>query len=394
MGKMSYEELKSEIMRNVEAGKAELSRLNDAIADHPELSGEEFETSRMITELLKSKGFRVEMPFDGIETAFLATYGPGNHKHKVAVMAEYDALPGIGHGCGHCLSGSISCLAAIASKDLQDELDTDIHVIGTPAEETDGAKCRMVDDGVFDGYDMAIMVHMYNQNLVTPKLLALKCTMYTFHGKASHASASPWEGINALNAVQLMFHGVDMLRQHVKPDVRLHGIIRCGGEAPNIVPEKASAEFYVRSLDYNYMMEIDRKVKDCAAAGCLATGATYECDDTAAIYRDLKPNETGLDSLREIFAELGIPDNGDYDAVFGSADAGNVSYVCPTFHPCLQISDRDVTIHTREFADLMKTEKAHDCLVQGADIIALQIAKIFSDEEKISAMKRDFEKER
>lgn len=388
---MDYEALKKRIIQAVEAGREELSALNDDIADHPELSGEEFQTSRKIVELLRGKGYEVEYPFDELETAFRGVAGSNGHKYKVAIMAEYDALPEVGHACGHCLSGAISCLAAIATKDVQDELDTDIHIIGTPAEETDGAKCKMVKDGVFDGYDMAIMVHLYDQNLVTPRLLALRSDMYTFHGKAAHASASPWEGINAFNAAQLMFHGIDMLRQHVTPDVRIHGIIRDGGEAPNIVPEKVTAELYVRALDYRYMEEVNDKVVNCVKAGCLATGATWDTYSTAATYQDLKLNPTGLDALREIFDELDIPDNGDYDAVFGSADAGNVSYVCPTFHPCLQLAPRGVAIHTREFAELVKTDAAHECLVKGAELIALQIAKIFSDESRIAAMKRDFE---
>ena len=386
-----YLELKEKIAQAVKENLQDAIALNDDLADHPELSGEEYESSRKIVELLKRKGFDVEYPFAGLPTSFKATYGRNDHKYKVAIMTEYDALPGIGHACGHCVSGAISVLAGIAASRLQDALDADIDVIGTPVEETDGAKCALIKKGVFDHYDMAMMIHLYDQNLIYCTLNGLASYLYTFHGKAAHASAAPWDGINALNAAQLMFHGTDCLRQHVTPDVRIHGVIRNGGEAPNIVPEEASAEFYVRALDLDYMMDVVRKVDDCAAGGALATQCTWDKVETAATYANMRRNYTGEDALREIYEELDIDINGDHEKIFGSSDAGNVSFVCPTFHPTLQIVDRGVPIHTREFAQAVKTERAHEAIALGANVIALQIAKIFSDENKIKQMKADFE---
>ena len=330
------------------------------------------------------------MPFAGLETAFRGVFGADNHKYKVAIMTEYDALPGIGHACGHLVSGSISVLAAIALAPLQDELNCDIHILGTPNEEIDGAKCAMVDQGIFNGYDMAMMIHLYDQNLLYCKLLGLHQYLYTFHGKAAHASAAPWDGVNALNAAQLMFHGIDMLRQHVTPDVRMHGVYRNGGEAPNIVPEEASAEFYYRALDKDYLFELDKRADNCAEGAAIATGTTWEKALTAAMYDNLKNNDYGIEVLREVYDELGIEINGDHDKIFGSSDAGNVSFVCPTFHPTLQIVDRGVAIHTREFAQAVKAPRAHEAIKQGAMVIGLQVAKIFSDEEKIRRMKEDF----
>lgn len=387
---MNYEQLKERIFAEIEKNRAELTALNDDIADHPEVSGQEYETSKKITELLKRHGYQTEYPFAGLDTAFKAVYGEDQHKYKVAILTEYDALPEIGHACGHCLSGSISILAGLATRELQDELDTDIHIIGTPVEETEGAKCEMVKAGVFDGYDMAIMVHLYNGNLLTPKLQALASFMYEFHGKAAHASSSPWDGFNAFNAAQLMFHAVDMLRQHSKPDAQFHGIICNGGEAPNIVPEEVSAEFYIRALDKDYLQELIKKTDACAEGASIATGTTWSKYPTAEVYDNMKANATGLDTLREIYEELDLPLNGDTEKIFGSSDAGNVSFVCPAFHPCLQVVDEDVAIHTRGFAECMKSDRAHQGLVSGAKIIALQILKIFSDEEKIKAMKADF----
>ena len=209
---MNYDQLKETVCERIVPYLPELTAFNDDLADHPEVSGEEYETSRKIVGLLRDKGYTVQYPYAGRPTAFHAVYGADDHKYKVAIMVEYDALPEIGHACGHCLSCSISLLAGLVLRDLQDALNTDIHLVGTPVEETDGAKCDMVRQGVFDNYSMAIMVHLYNENLITPKLQALACYEYIFHGKAAHASSAPWEGINALNGVQLFFHAIDMMR--------------------------------------------------------------------------------------------------------------------------------------------------------------------------------------
>lgn len=384
-----YEEMKVRIGQIIEKEKDTLYRLNVELAEHPEISGQEYESSAKIAELLRQKGYQVEYPFAGFETAFRGIYGPDQHRYKIALMVEYDALPEIGHACGHCLSGAISVLAGLALRELQDELDADIHILGTPNEECEGVKCTMVRDGVFDGYDMAMMVHLYDQNLLSPKLQAMDSYLYRFKGKAVHAATKPWEGINALNGVQLMFHAIDMLRQHVTPDVRIHGVFRNGGAAPNIVPEEASAEVFIRSLDRPYLNELVQKVDDCARGAAIATQSVWEKEETAPPFDNLRLNQTGLTALKEVYDELDLPLNGDTEAVFGSSDAGNVSFVCPTFHPCLQVTERGVAIHTREFADAMKTKRAYQALVDGARIIAYQTAKIFSDKEKILAMRSE-----
>ena len=387
-----YLELKEKIFERIDANWAELIALNDDLADHPEISGQEFETSRKIVELLKKKGFATEYPFAGIETAFKAVYGPNNHKYKVAILTEYDALPDIGHACGHCVSGSISVLAGIAMAELQDELNADIHVIGTPIEEADGAKVQITDDGVFNYYDMAIMIHLYDQNLLYCILNGLMSYQYNFHGKAAHASAAPWEGKNALNAAQLMFHGIDMLRQHVTPDVRMHGIYKEAGVAPNIVPEEASVHFYMRAVDKPYLQEVHRMVDDCARGAAIMRQTKWDTFKVDATYDCMKNNPAGISVMKEVYEELGIDINGDHDKLFGSSDIGNVSFACPAFHPTLQIVDRGVAIHTREFADAVKTQRAHDAIKLGAEVISLHITKTFMDEDKIKAMKEDFNK--
>lgn len=391
---MTYGQLKERIVAEVEKYRPELVKVNDDMADNPELSGREYETSRKLVELLKKHGYQTEYPFGSKETAFRGIYGENRHKYKIAILAEYDALPELGHACGHCLSGSISILAGLAMKDLQDELNADIHIIGTPDEEDDGAKCIMTEEGVFDDYDMAMMVHLYNRNIVMPKFQALAEYFYEFHGKSAHASAAPWEGKNALNAAQLMFHAVDMLRQHTKADAQFHGIITDGGAAPNIVPEKALVQMFVRAMDKKYLEELISLVDDCAEGAAIATQTTWEKSPPSQLYYvDLRENRTGEESIKEIFAELGILENGPEDMIFGSSDIGNVSYACPAFQPCLQVVDEAAT-HTKEFEQAMKTDRAHEVLKTGAQLIGLQIAKIFNDEEKIAGLKADFEKNR
>lgn len=383
-----YEEMKVRIGQAIEKEKDTLYRLNVELAEHPEISGQEYEASAKYVNLLRSRGYQVEYPFAGFDTAFRGIYGTDQHRYKIALLTEYDALPELGHACGHCLSGAISVLAGLAVRELQDELDADIHIIGTPNEECEGVKCTMVRDGVFDGYNMAMMVHLYDQNLLSPKLQAMDSYLYRFKGKAVHASTKPWDGINALNGVQLMFHAIDMLRQHVTPDVRMHGVFRNGGAAPNIVPEEASAEVFIRALDRPYLNELVKKVDDCARGAAIATQSSWEKEETAPPFDNLLVNPAGLAALQEVYEELAIPLNGDTEAVFGSSDAGNVSFVCPTFHPCLQVADCGTPIHTRAFAEAMQGERAERALIDGAKIISYQIAKIFSDKNRIEEMCR------
>ena len=388
----NYKLLKETVLKRIEELLPEVSELSEWIGTHPECSGKEYETSKRIVAFMRARGYDVEYPFAGIETAFRAVCGEDHHKYKIAFLAEYDALPGLGHACGHNVSGAISILAALAMKELQDELDCDFHLIGTPNEEDDGAKCAMTDLGYFATYDLSSMVHLFDINLLYGKLIGLHQYEYTFRGKASHSATAPWEGINALNAAQLMMHGVDMLRQHVTPDVRMHGIYRNGGKAPNIVPENASVEIYVRALEKKNHVKVDEQVDNCARGAAIMTGCTFEKRLTAAPYDNMNNNATGIEALREVYEELGLEIGTvkDHDSFSGSSDIGNVSFVCPTFHPTIKLVDRGIAVHTTEFEKAVHGESAVKALWAGACVLALQAAKIFSDEAKISAMKADF----
>lgn len=381
------------LLKAIEDQAPDCIALSDDLAAHPEVSGCEVRSSQVICELLADKGWDAEKPFADLQTAFRAVCGPQGHSHKVALLTEYDALPGLGHACGHCVSGSISVLAGLALAPLQDELDTDIHIIGTPAEETDGAKAAMADKGIFDIYDMAEMVHMNDCSMVTANIQALRAWLFKFHGKASHAAAAPWEGRNALNGVHLMCVASDMLRQHILPECRMHSVVRNGGKAPNIVPEEASVEFFIRATHPDVIEDLQRKLFDCARGAAIATQTKADWERTDPPYDCLVHNAAGEQSLRGIYDDLGIERNGDEHFDFGSTDCGNVSSRCPTFHALLQLVPQGTPLHTKAVAEAVTTEKGHEALLQGARILGLQVVRIFSDPDKIAAMKADFERE-
>lgn len=367
----------------------EVVDLHQWLFRNPEISGKEFETSKRIVEFLRDKGYEVEYPFAHQPTGFKATDG-SKRKHKAALLVEYDALPDIGHACGHSLSASISILAGLILKNYQDELDTDIHLIGTPTEETVGAKVDMVREGVFDGYNFSMMVHLDNKNRTKVKLQALDSTLYTFKGRAAHASAAPWEGKNAFNGAQLMFHALDMLRQHMKPGCQIHGIIRHGGEAPNVVPEKVSLELYSRAYTRDTLDELNHLIDDCARGAAIATQTNWEKTPTANGFDNLRPNKKAEEILGEIFEELGLENQEDPNEIFGSSDAGNVSNICPTMHPTLKVVEDGVPIHTRAFAEAIGSPRAHGALKTGALMIAKTVKEVFKDEKTLQEVKDSF----
>ena len=388
--RINYTEAKERLQKEIDRYYATCIELSEQLFANPEVSGEEFKSSALIVEVLNQHGYKTEYPLAGIPTSFRGICGNNDHTKKMAIMAEYDALPKIGHACAHNVSAAISVLSALALKTFQDELDCDIHIIGTPSEEHGGSKVTLIENGIFDKYDIAMLVHLYDSNVLSPVCLALRGNTYTFYGKSAHGAASPWEGKNALNGVQLMLHAIDMMRQHVKSDVRLHGIIKDGGLIPNTVPEKASCEYYVRALNKEYADESAAKRSMIVQRGAaIATQTEVEKTPSTKSYSDLKRNEPGLKCLEEVFAELNLFPDGDPQRVFASTDAGNVSYVCPTFHPCLAIAPLGTPLHTPEFATCAASEKAKKAIAQGAMMIGLQALKIFGNDNLLASIKEN-----
>ena len=387
----NYDEYVDILDRNINRFFDRAVELNDFMADNPELGGEEFQASRRMGKILEDLGFAVEHPFAGIETAFRGVLGSGRGP-VVAIMVEYDALPEIGHACGHCLHGSMSMLAAAGLAELMNEIDGTLWVVGTPAEETNGAKVAMVEQGFFDGVSLAMMIHCNSRDsFVRYSSLALEPVRFTFIGKTAHAAGAPWEGLNALNGLQLLFHAVDLLRQHVKPDVRMHGIVSEGGTAPNIVPERASAEFYFRSEERKYLNEILEKVYDCARGAALATGTKVFWEIFETGFDNMVSNEPAEAMMEDVYRELGIPLSSS-PGPMGSSDVGNVSHVCPAIQPMLAILGRQVAAHTREFAEAVTSPMGYEALEKGGRALGRAALKVFLDPQLRERMQGSLEK--
>ena len=307
---------------------------------------------------------------------------------KIAILVEYDALPEIGHGCGHCASGSISLLSALVLNELKEQFDGQIDIIGTPDEEVMGGKISMAKKGVFEGYDYAIMIHMNNkENAVYSKFLALDGIKIDFFGKTSHASSAPWEGLNAMNAIQLFFHGIDMMRQHIKSDVRIHGIIKEGGKAPNIVPDYSCAEVYTRSIDRKYLNEVSDWVKKCAEGAALATKTKVEISDLCPSLKNLTRNEIAETLLKNIYEdeELEVSES----VSLGSSDIGELDDFCPAFHPLISIG-KEMELHTIEFANKMTEECTHNAILKGGIIMTKFILITLNNEDCLKNIKNNY----
>ena len=348
---------------------ANLCEISDYIYENPELGNEEFKSSEKLISFLEEHNFQVEREFLGIKTAFRATYDSRKEGLTVGYLCEYDALPEIGHGCGHNMIGTMSAGAGIILSKVLDEVGGKIIVYGTPAEETNGAKVIFAEEGVFDELDAAMMVHPGDKTLASGKSMALYPLQFTYKGKTAHAASCPHEGINALNAVIQLFNGIDALRQHVTPDVRMHGVITQGGVAANIVPDEATAQFYFRAGTKETLDDVLEKVKNIAQGAALMTGATLEMERFELPYDDLRTHENLSEVFNENLRILGIEDIEENED-FGSSDIGNVSHIVPTIHPNIGISNCRVIGHSREMADATISELGHERLLIGTLALA------------------------
>ena len=372
---METEKLKLKIKDSVELQRQQLIQLSLNIHDNPELGFEEEKASAWLTSYLEDSGFRVERGIADLATAFRATYGQGSP--RIALLAEYDALPGIGHGCGHNIIATSAVGAAVASKSIIDESGGSVVVLGTPGEEVFGGKIDMVKAGVFKEIDVAMIVHPGIRNMVTIYALACSSLEVEFFGRPAHAAAQPHRGINALEAMILAFTAINSLRQHIKGEARIHGIITDGGEAPNIVPAHSAALFMIRAPDDDYLAELNDKVLNCFTGASIASGARLEYRWKDKTYAPMKNNTTlaqlfsqNLESLGRRVEAFG-PGFG-----FGSTDMGNVSQVVPSIHPMIAIASPEVTIHTQEFAYAAASKTGHEGLTDAAKAMAMTVADI------------------
>ena len=358
--------MKARIYNEGQLIKERLAEISDYIYNNPELGNEEYKAVEALTTFLKEHDFKIEAPIADMATAFKATFDSGKPGMTIGYLCEYDALPKIGHGCGHNMIGAMSAGAGVVLSKVLHEIGGKVIVYGTPAEETNGGKVILAEAGVFDELDAAMIVHPDGETRASGSSSALYPIRFIYKGKTAHAASCPEKGINALNSVIQLFNGIDALRQHVTPDVKMHGIITKGGVAANIVPDEAIADFYFRASTKERVTEVVEKVKKIAEGAALMTGATLEMERYELPYDDLNTNEALSEMFNNNLRELGITDIKEAKATGGSSDIGNVSYVAPTIHPYIGITDCPMVGHSVEMAKATTTSKAHDRLLIAA----------------------------
>jgi amidohydrolase len=388
------ERLKQHVVAEVQARRDELVHIADTIHANPETAFQEFESAALLSGTLEKNGFAVERGVANLETAFVATLRGQEGGPTVAFLAEYDALLGLGHACGHNLIGTAAVGAGLAMKVVLPKLAGTIQVIGTPAEEGGGGKAIMVDSGVFDDVDAAMIVHPSSHNMTRHTSLTVYPVSIEFFGKAAHAASVPDQGINALEAMILTFVGMNALRQHLRDDARVHGIITHGGDAPNIVPEYTAARFGVRAADTPYAAEVLEKVRGCAEGAARATGARLEFKECAPRCDAMIPNPRLAALVEANMAKLGIEATPPSPNVRkGSTDMGNVSRVVPALHPYIAIGSKDMGHHTIEFRKAAASPVGHEGMIKAAKVMATTAVDLLAVPANVIEAKKAFEEQ-
>jgi amidohydrolase len=373
----------------VERLAGELERLSLRIHAHPELAYQEVKAAGWLTEFLAAQGFKVERGVAGVETAFRATLETGDGP-TVAILCEYDALPTLGHACGHNVIAASGAGAGAALAAVRERLAGGrVLVIGTPAEEGGGGKLRLLRGGAFEGVDAAMMIHGFDRWMLHQDLLGIARLGFEFTGRAAHASADPWAGVNALDAVIQTFNNVSMLRQQTRPDARIHGIVTSGGAAPNIIPEFAAATFYVRAPQTEYVSALQARVIACAEGAARATGCALQVVQHDNGYAPLRRNDTLLEVFRaNVRAVAGDVEAAPTDRL-GSSDVGNVSQVLPTIQPYVKIAPEGTPIHSRAFEAAAAGPLAREGMLAAAKSMALTAHDLLADPALVARARRE-----
>ncbi len=384
------DELKRRAAAAIDQRRHQLVDLSQKIHDHPELGFAETRSVAWLVEACRELGWRAEAGLYELPTAWRADLPAKNGGPTVAFLAEYDALPEIGHACGHNLMAVAPIGAGIGLEAVAGDLNGKGIVLGTPAEEGGGGKQLMAERGALEGIDAALLVHPAAASTVKTTALALEHYEVNFYGKAAHAAASPEKGVNALNAMILSFNHIDALRQHIKDSARVHGIILHGGDKANIVPEHTSAEFIVRAADNEYLDELIVKVQNCFEAAALATGCRFEWHVTSPRYETINSNPTLSELYFEAMQQLGVDCPMEANFGFGSTDMGNVSGRVPAIQPMFKIVDH-VANHTREFTEAAASARAYDAMLETAKAMAFTAIDLLAEPKLLDQAKREFE---
>ncbi len=386
---MSTNDIKANISAEVDALRPRLAQLARQIHDSPETGFEETLAAGWLTAFLESAGFNVETGVCGLPTAFRASYGDG--PPDIAMIAEYDALPGAGHTCGHNVSCTISVGAAVAARLAADRFHGRISVIGTPGEEMLGGKIMMADRGGFEGIDAAMMIHSGTADFATTSTLACRNLEVEFFGQATHAAARPEEGINALEALIQSFGAINSLRQHIRSTARVHGIITDGGQATNVVPDYSAGKFIVRAAEKNYLDELQERILGCFQGAATASGARLEYRWDPLCYAPMRGNtvlaRTYAANIKSLGRDVRLVDN---SGTFGSTDMGNVSQLVPAIHATIAIAPAEVLLHSPEFAVAATSEAAIDGLTDAAKALAMTVTDLLAAPETMAEVSDEF----
>jgi amidohydrolase len=365
--------------------REEILDLAHRIHAHPELAFEEARASAWIAETVARHGYRVEHPAGRLKTAVRAVRpgGRGEGGPRISVLAEYDALPDLGHGCGHNLMAASGVGAAIGLAAVADDVAGAVVFLGTPAEERGSGKQFMIDDGLFQGIDAAIMFHPSDRSHAEKRVLACEDIDVVFTGQAAHAAAEPWKGRNALDALILLFNGIALWRQQLRPDARVHGVILDGGAAANVIPARTAARFMIRSPSDADMATMRERFRALIEAAAGATGCSHETS-FSGLSSTMRNNPVLAERFALHMAAYGLP-GGPPDTQIGSTDMGNVSQVCPTIHPSLAICERGVPKHSIAFRELARTPRADEVTLVAATLVAQVAYELLADPPRVAA---------
>lgn len=384
--------LSQDVTSAVKRLRPELEHISRTIHDDPETAFEEHRAVELLTAWLAARGFSVQVPVAEIGTAFVASFGTtGARRPRIAFLAEYDALPGLGHGCGHNLIAAGAVVAAAALVELRPQLDGEVLVIGTPAEEGGGGKVMELQRGVFDGVDAALMFHPADRTLPWRHAKSSAHLRVTFRGRAAHAAKNPQDGANALAAMIQLFVALDGLRQHLRPTAQIHGVIRNGGDAPNIVPDLTIADFLVREDRMEAAGELVERFRACAAAAALATGTSAQVDETAPTYSERKNNHALAERVASYLELQGVPvEPASTSNPAGSSDIGNVSLAIPVIHPYLAVAQRGTPGHSVAFRHAVVQDEAHDATEKMAAALCQAAIDLFEEPGFLDQVKEEF----
>ncbi|MDR3552028.1 MAG: amidohydrolase [Clostridia bacterium] len=368
--------MKEQIHSEIKSLKPGLTELAQWLYAHPETANQESESSKRVMAFLRDAGFEIEPECAGLPTAFKASKRSGDGP-KVAIMAEYDALPGLGHGCGHHLISAMSTGAGIALASLLSEMPGEVAVFGTPAEETGDGKSVMAKAGVFDDYDVGIMLHPCPVHYTAPIILAIGAYDFEFTGLASHAGSRPYEGINALDALVLMYNGVSVLRQQLKDGTRIAGIVLKGGDVTNVIPDQCTIRYEVRARKLSDYHATVGKVVNCAKGAALATGCTLNFFQSEPLCMPLEESPALAAEYHKLLDEYGLCEEGE--DVVGATDLGDVGAIIPALQPFFKICTHFELPHTEDFLRAANEPYAYEQMLLGTELLARLGLRVFED---------------